>query len=372
MKKIAFVLPTTLSNGGGVKIVFEYANTINNNNIAKCDVIYPVIPCNYKLHKFTSIKGLCKYFGTLLFNIFGYNLKKFLKKYPNVNIYRVISLKQKNIYDKYDEVITTAWDTTYYTNNINKKRKYFVQSYESWAGPLDYVKGTYENKDLEIITITQYLSDLLYKLHERKSDIIYNPVMMDIIDEKNVLKTKISDYKYGVIYRNSPWKSFDTVIEFLKENKQYRHKFICIGQNVPSKYNKYFSEIMDGSSNENMKNFYDKIDVLILPSTNEGFGLPIIESMSRGTIVISKKIGFLYDFGVENKNYIKVGIDDIKDIKFNGVFTKIASADIKRAIDLVENMSEIEIYNMKVLAKYTIEKYSDNAHVVSNAKKITG
>lgn len=44
---------------------------------------------------------------------------------------------------------------------------------------------------------------------------------------------------------------------------------------------------------EVLQNYYDKIDILLMPSRSEGFGLTAIEGMARGCIVVASNVGGL-------------------------------------------------------------------------------
>ena len=42
-----------------------------------------------------------------------------------------------------------------------------------------------------------------------------------------------------------------------------------------------------------LQSYYDKIDVLLMPSSSEGFGLTAIEGMARGCVLVASNTGGL-------------------------------------------------------------------------------
>ena len=355
MKKIAFVLPTTLGESGGVKIVFEYAALINNLEEIECDVVYPLFPSNVARWKFKKIKELIKYIGTILLNTFNYNYSNYKKKYSNVVIKKIKSLKDIDSLH-YDMLIATAWDTfECVKSSSSNRKKYFVQSYEIWNGPREAVIRTYKDDDVEYITITHFLEKLIGK----KSEIVYNPI--------SDLKFGVKDYetiRYGIIYRNIKYKGFDYVISFLKKYPKYRSQFYVVGRNIPLKYRKYFLFSYDGSSKDGMEEFYKKINILLVPSSNEGFGLPYIESMAKGIVVVSKKTGILYDIGNKN-NFIEISVEDRYEDE-GVIFSIVNEEDIYRNIKYIESMSKEQLQVMSKNASTSAKNYINSVSIEEN------
>lgn len=74
-------------------------------------------------------------------------------------------------------------------------------------------------------------------------------------------------------------------------------------------------------TSEQMVDYYNNIDVIICASTNEGGPNTVLEGGACGCILLSTRVGFVFEFGVNN--YIKIdntiesfiaGIDRIKDM----------------------------------------------------------
>lgn len=289
IKKRAFILPTTLGNSGGVKMVFIYAQKLNELGYYS-EVIYPIIPSNIELYKLKDIKLCVKFLGTIILNLLNYNRLKYNKKFNKVKIRKVINLNNLEKY-QIDSYIATAWDTYYYVKKTTKEKMYFVQSYETWSGPKELVENTYKDNEFRYITITNQLKNRLKEDFNVNSYCIYNPIDFEVLDcFKNYKKI------YGIIYRHESNKNFKLTIEFLMKNKNFRNRFYLLGRNIPNKYKKLFERVYDGREQEHVRQFYKDINIFIFPSNNEGFGLPILEAIFYKNVVISKKVGILNDF----------------------------------------------------------------------------
>lgn len=354
-KKIAFVLPTTLGNSGGIKIIFEYAEQINKLGY-KCDVIYPLIPSNYKYYKFKSVKKTIKYLFTFCLNMLNYNYNKFKNNYKSVNIIKILSLNllwKKNF--DYNIYVATAWDTYYYIKDLNAKKKYLVQSYETWSGPTNFVEETYKNAEFEYYTISKFLQKELYQKFNTKSTIIYNPIETNI---KNSLTKNYENNRYGIIYRHEKNKNFNLIKKFLEENKEYQKKFYCLGRNIPIKYKKLFKKCYDGNNQYEVRQFYLDINTFIMPSNHEGFSLPIMEAISFNNIIISNTTGILLDF-CEEIDYISINNNEC--VKYQ---------DIIKAIYYAEQNSIEKKENSIIKNRLFYEKYIEHTNWINNSKKI--
>lgn len=79
--------------------------------------------------------------------------------------------------------------------------------------------------------------------------------------------------------------------------------------------------------------FYDKIDILWIPSRSEGFGLTALEGMARGCVVVSSKVGGLTEvvspqYAVEKHNLSTRCMSLVKDKEH---LQSISKANIERA-----------------------------------------
>ena len=107
-------------------------------------------------------------------------------------------------------------------------------------------------------------------------------------------------------------------------------------------------------SPENLRIFYNSLDLLIMPSTSEGFGLVAIESIACGTpVIVPKHLPIVQEVGLLNKNNsIIIEDNSTKEICngiLNGISRNFKRKDVSESINFItwkEVASKyINIYN---------------------------
>lgn len=98
-----------------------------------------------------------------------------------------------------------------------------------------------------------------------------------------------------------------------------------------------------------LQSYYDKIDVLLMPSRSEGFGLTAIEGMARGCVLVASNTGGLPE--VVREGYVGLlhqpeSVDDLAN--------KICS--------LIENpklLEQMRSHLSDYVHQFTFERYAD-------------
>lgn len=108
-------------------------------------------------------------------------------------------------------------------------------------------------------------------------------------------------------------------------------------------------------SQDNLQEFYDKIDILLMPSRSEGFGLTAIEGMARGCVPVVSNTGGLPEVvegGESGLLHMPDSLDDMAEkvtsvIADTKLFEKLSFGACNRAHDFSK-----ELYNRQVAALY--------------------
>lgn len=108
---------------------------------------------------------------------------------------------------------------------------------------------------------------------------------------------------------------------------------------------------------DRLQEFYDKIDILLMPSRSEGFGLTAVEGMARGCILVAADTGGLPEVVRNGKEGYLHRPEDLKDlsdkikylIKDHNRMTILSKATLQRARDFSS-----EKYNAKIRALYEL------------------
>lgn len=108
-------------------------------------------------------------------------------------------------------------------------------------------------------------------------------------------------------------------------------------------------------SQDNLQEFYDKIDILLMPSRSEGFGLTAIEGMARGCVPVVSDTGGLSEVVEDGESgllHMPDSLDDMAEkvtsvIADTKLFEKLSFGACNRAHDFSK-----ELYNRQVAALY--------------------
>ena len=236
-----------------------------------------------------------------------YPMYNFLEKYSNF-------ILKKNILKFSPDII----HDTYYSKNIvftkdSKKiitvhdliHEKYSDSYKKSEEIINLKKTAFKNCNHFICVSNNTKKDLIeyYKIPENKISVIYHGanhlLKYQNYEEKNFFykeknkKGKVYEKPY-ILYvgKRSKYKNFNLIIDVFSKSKKLSKDFdiICFGGEKFSKEENekfYKLNIVNNLKNVNqsddeLKNYYLKARALIFPSLYEGFGLPLVESMSLG------------------------------------------------------------------------------------------
>lgn len=104
-------------------------------------------------------------------------------------------------------------------------------------------------------------------------------------------------------------------------------------------------------SQDNLHEFYDKIDILLMPSRSEGFGLTAIEGMARGCVPVVSNTGGLPEVvedGVSGLLHIPDSVDDMAEklasvIADSKLYEQLSLGACNRAHDFSKKLYERQI-----------------------------
>lgn len=197
---------------------------------------------------------------------------------------------------------------------------------------------------------------------------IYNnlPSYIQIRETPKVFNSKM--LTLGVVSRLEPIKGMDLVVPaFAELVKSYpKCRLLVVGDGSQRELMKQQSlelgvadyvTFVGRQGQDALQSYYDQIDVLMMPSRSEGFGLTAIEGMARGCVVIASDVGGLPEVVTEECGALFKS-EDVADLvrvlhqEFNGDLPRKSACAIELAHRFsgeVYNDSIKELYN-KILA----------------------
>lgn len=334
--KINLILPG-VNHSGGVQMAFEYLDYFEEQG---ADVIC-YAPIKTLIKTGINSDSLGKWYKS--------NFKiKFVPFFNNMTIRNA------------DITIATSWITSYWINSLSSKKGkkvYFIQGYETWFSDKKNrkVRESYHlPMDLRISVSTE-LQHKLQVLDNCDSEVICNGI------KEKYLRTSYKKNKnnegstiIGMPYRekNSDVKNCKFGIKALQkiqmENSNLQIQLFGFKKpkNLPAGIH-----FLENPSRKELMKWYDSVDILYIPSIYEGWGLPAMEGMARGCVVIGSNTGCLKEFGKNKLNCIKLG--DMKSMN-----------QITHAVQILiedKNMThKISKSALDTVRNYTFEKYANN------------
>ena len=206
----------------------------------------------------------------------------------------------------------------------------------------------------------QLKKKLSYNNFNKKVLLIPHGIETSEIEEKSNLKEKLHIGYLGRMHQKQ--KNILLIPKILKK-LQFDYHFFLIGegndkQSLIRELDEHMIPYTDYGqvANTHINHYLKEWDIFLFPSTNEGFGLTLIEAMSTGTVPIANKIEGITDY------IIKDGKDGFIIDKNNiGLF-------VKRIEQLNKNRPLLE--KMKVEAKTTIKNRFNLESVLEDYENI--
>lgn len=230
----------------------------------------------------------------------------------------------------------------------------------------------------EIICISESTkNDLIeiLKIDKNKIKVIYNGTdFMDdtiINDELKVLeKFKITKLNY-LLYVSTlhPRKNVDTIIKsfnLLKQHKEYNNLKLVLAGNKGWQCDDVFNLIENSDykddiiitgyiTDEEKKVLYKNSNVFLYPSLYEGFGLPILEAMSEGNIVITTNCSSLPEVGGDAALYLNSPKDE-KELSKLIIYALNLTEDERNKI-INKGYEQVKKFDWKNSAKELLEEF---------------
>lgn len=135
---------------------------------------------------------------------------------------------------------------------------------------------------------------------------IYNniPSHISILDGRRPAKSEADAVTVGVVSRLEPIKGMDLVVPaFAKAfRKNARLRLLVVGDGSQRELMEQQTrdegitdrvEFVGRKAQSELQDYYDRIDILLMPSRSEGFGLTAIEGMARGCVPVVANVGGL-------------------------------------------------------------------------------
>lgn len=161
-----------------------------------------------------------------------------------------------------------------------------------------YIYLTYLSSDKIVCVSEKTIMEFseFYPNFVHKCCVIFNPLPSKyIVSNPKIINLKSKD-KFLFLYvgKRNGEKNFNEGLKALCDSQIKNFNLLCVGSAFTRKETNNWRKLidqgklfcLDNVSNEELISLYAKADFLFLPSKDEGFGLPIIETLCIGTPLI--------------------------------------------------------------------------------------
>lgn len=303
---INIILPfiTTRPNGG-VKIMYEYANRLQERG-HKVTVLHSI---KRPYRKIKSPVG----WKQLLYKLKGISRPKWFALHKEIK-----ALVVPRITDQYvpnaDIVLSTWWEMTYMISKLSSsKGKAFnlIQDYEIWKGHEDLTRQSYK-LPVQHLVIAKYLQQLV----QQYSGVLPVHIPNAIDQKKFQLRKAIEERNpfsvimlYSVEERKGSNYGIEALIQLKQKHQQLTANLFGVSQKpeLPQWINYYQNPFdLAGLMNDNA--------LFLSPSLGEGWALPPAEAMACGCAVVCTNIGGHSDYAIHEETALLTEVKNVSDM----------------------------------------------------------
>lgn len=333
--KINIVIPTILM-GGGLRVIFQYANDWTDRGydvLAYVPMLYREVDLNIK-------------FRTSIANTFfrGTQISWFECKFK---VKKTVTVSDGWIRDA-DITIAVAPSSAWAVNRLSPskgKKIYFIQGHElnETGDNLEQIDRTYQYENLNLVVITHYMRDYIWKLYKRHAEVIPNGTLQNEflnMDKKEGRKKTII-----MLGNFSHYKGGYNGLEIMKRiKKEYDVRCILYGVRDDDKIPPDFEFYLQPERSKLLELYRDS-DICLFPSVEEGWGLVVTEAMANKCAVVGNRTGCLREFGRHKENAL---ITDNEDYETMYQY-------VKELLDNEEELKKLQQEGYKTACQYTCE-----------------
>lgn len=310
MKKydVVFVLPMpTLKIVGGYKMIYEYANYIEEKGKSVCIVYNGVKGKNSK-----HFPHILVYIFRILLGHIGPNWFKLNRK---VNRKVIYSFNEKYI-PYCDKIIASTARSAVFVNSIQRKAEkkfYFIQGFENWEISTEKLYETY-SFDMKKITVAKWLKKEIEKYSNESTEYIPNGINTEIF-KVNKEPDKRNPHSIALLYHLDSQKGFDVSYKVINKLKRVYPDLVVNMFGSPEK-NLNWPEWIHYTRNASpleVSNIMNDSVVFLCTSRMEGYGLTGLESLFCGCQLVSTKCLGVQEYATE-QSALLCDIDDVESI----------------------------------------------------------
>ena len=210
-----------------------------------------------------------------------------------------------------------------------------------------------------------------YQVPAKKVEVIYSAYDKKLFKptKKTEIVRVLKKYKIkepyliyvGTLQKRKNIPRLISAFAYLKKKYQIPHQLVIVGKKGWL-YDEIFQKVREGglrreviftgfAKNSDLPGLLSGVDVFVLPSLYEGFGLPILEAMACGTPVVASKVSSLPEL-VED-NGVLVNPESVSSIA-KGIYKIISNPKLKKQLSK-KGLEGVKEFSWKKCAQKTLK-----------------
>lgn len=351
--KICFVLPKfTRQPIGGYKIVFEYANRLQQrgHDIA-------ILFLNEDALKQFHVPGFVR---TMAAN---YITSVEPKWFPLSEKIRKISSLEKNFMasiENSDAVFATGIQTVEFVRSHfeSAKKLYLIQGYENWGVTEEYLHSTYRCGFVNI-AVSNWLKEIVDRYADTETILLKNPIDTEIY-QCSAAQNERKEHTIGLLYHTEKIKGVEYALDAIKKLKaRYPDLTVKMFGMFPQSEN--LPEWIDykrGATQNETVEIYNQVQVFLCASVEEGYGLTGLEAMACGACLVSTAYKGVLEYARNGYNALLSPVKDVDALV----------ANVSKAFEHPKIREELVKNGVESVKEYSWEGLIDTLETVISVK----
>ena len=213
-----------------------------------------------------------------------------------------------------DALVATAWqsaDVVAQAPAAAGRKVYLVQHYESlYHGQAEVVDATYR-LPLRKIVISTWLRDVMRERFGTHAEVIVTPVDPVLFHPVPGARAA-GPPRVLMLQHEYPWKGVADGVEAVTRARAAGHSFELVGFGVKaprdaSPYDEFHANPPQGE----LARLYSSADVYLCPSWDEGLGMPSMEAMACGSVLVTYDNGGSRDYARDGETALVAARRDV-------------------------------------------------------------
>lgn len=300
LMRVTFLLPGyPWRPVGGFRVVYEYANNLAARGHC-ISVVHPRRMSNYRPPAPSRLRTRLRFEAGRIRNVLARPKVRWNPIDGRVRMLYVPEPAESCLPDA-DAVVASAWQTAEYVTEYPRckgAKFYLIQHYETWSGPEDRVRATWQAR-LKKIVIARWLYEKALELGVAQSDMIHIPNGIDHSRFRIHRPPEGRGAAVAMLASSLWWKGTADGLRALeaarKRSPQITALLFGTGPK-PKGLPIWAGYYRDPPQTFLVEHIYNTSSIYLCPSTAEGWALPPAEAMACGCALVSTDIGGVRDY----------------------------------------------------------------------------